>query len=72
MPRQKRKQLPHYQDTYPEHLATADELRQAGLKPHPPEPVAILDQKLPGGGSRQCGLHERATAVTREVKVEAS
>ncbi|WP_019585246.1 hypothetical protein [Deinococcus apachensis] len=61
----KKRQIPTYKGTHPDHLATAEQLRQQGLKPHPPEPVALLAYQR-GDTTGLCGLHERATAVPLE------
>ncbi|WP_019587700.1 hypothetical protein [Deinococcus apachensis] len=58
----KKQPLPHYRNTYPDSLATQEELKLEGLKPGRPEPAALLEYER-GDISGLCGLHERAEAV---------
>ncbi len=50
-----------YQQTHPEGLATAEELRALGLRPGTSEPDAILEY-VHGDRSGMCGLFERGKA----------
>lgn len=61
MPREKRP-LPKYRNSYPEHLATQQELNAEGLRPGRSEPDALLEY-VHGDRHGTCGLHERAAAV---------
>jgi hypothetical protein len=58
----KRAPCPRYQQTYPDHLATSDDLRVLGLRPGTSEPDAILEYQH-GDKSGICGLFERTRAV---------
>lgn len=53
---------PRYQQTYPDTLATAEELRALGLRPGTSEPDAILEY-VRGDRSGLCALYDRETAV---------
>lgn len=53
---------PSYRQTYPDHLATADDLQHLGLRPGSIEPDAILKYDH-GVRSGLCALFERARAV---------
>lgn len=53
---------PVYRQTYPEHLATAADLQQLGLRPGSTEPDAILKYDY-GYRSGLCALYARSSAV---------
>ncbi|THF85497.1 hypothetical protein E7T09_16195 [Deinococcus sp. KSM4-11] len=53
---------PRYQQTYPDHLATAEDLRALGLRPAPNEPAAILEYAFKDR-SGICALYARDEAV---------
>ncbi|PNY79581.1 hypothetical protein [Deinococcus koreensis] len=61
-PRIKPTPRPHYHQTYPDHLATADELRALQLKPGTTEPDALLRYQR-GESSGLCALYDRTKAV---------
>jgi len=56
-----------YQQVYPDHLATTDQLKVLGLKPGTSEADAILEYSRIGS-SGLCALYERAKAVPLETK----
>ncbi|GHF60634.1 hypothetical protein HNQ07_004312 [Deinococcus metalli] len=58
---------PRYQQTYPDHLATAEQLGALGLKPGTSEPDAILEYSR-ANSSGLCALYERRKAVPVEVE----
>lgn len=62
MARTKPTPRPKFQQTYPEHLATAEQLKALGLKPGTTEPDAILEYSR-ASSSGLCALYERARAV---------
>lgn len=55
--------LPRYRQTYPDTLATADELSAQGLQPGTLRPVALLEYTRPPDTTGICALYERAQAV---------
>ena len=55
--------LPKYHQTYPDTLATADELKALGLKPGTPTPAALLEYTRPPDTNGICALYDRAQAV---------
>lgn len=58
---------PRYQQTYPDHLATSEQLQALGLKPGTSEPDAILEYTRPGS-SGLCALYDRGKAVPQEAE----
>lgn len=58
---------PKYQQTYPDHLATAEQLKALGLKPGTSEPDAILEYSR-ANSSGLCALYDREKAVPVEVE----
>lgn len=66
MARTKLPPRPRYQQTYPDHLATADQLGALGLKPGTSEPDAILEYST-ANSSGLCALYEREKAVPQEA-----
>ncbi|WP_295815182.1 hypothetical protein [uncultured Deinococcus sp.] len=62
---------PRYQQTYPDTLATTEELRALGLRPGTSGPDAILKNKH-GNRSGICALFERDKAITAMTPVEPS
>ena len=55
--------IPKYRQTYPDTLATADELKAQGLKPGAPAPVALLEYTRPPDTTGICALYDRTQAV---------
>ncbi|MFC4425097.1 hypothetical protein [Deinococcus navajonensis] len=55
--------LPKYRQTYPDTLATIEELNAEGLKPGGPAPVALLEYTRPPDTTGICALYERGQAV---------
>lgn len=53
---------PHFKQTYPDTLATGEELRALGLRPGTSEPDAILEY-VRSDRSGLCALYERGKAV---------
>lgn len=62
---------PRYQQTYPDTLATMEELRALGLRPGTSELDAILEYTHQDR-SGLCALFERAKAVPVAASVELS
>ncbi|WP_412030561.1 hypothetical protein [Deinococcus yunweiensis] len=62
---------PRYQQTYPDTLATAEELRALGLRPSTSEPDAILEYAYKDR-SGICALFDRGKAVHVTAAVEPS
>ena len=62
---------PRYQQTYPDTLATVEELRALGLRPGTSEPDAILEYAHQDR-SGLCALFDRGKAVAVAAPVEPS
>ena len=67
MARTKPTPRPKYQQTYPDHLATAEQLKVLGLKPGTSEPDAILEYSH-ANSSGLCALYDREKAVPVELE----
>lgn len=62
MPREKQPKIPKYSQSYPDHLATDEQLKALDLKPGGVKPAALLEYVC-GDVHGICGLYERAEAV---------
>lgn len=58
--------LPRYRNTYPDHLATPEQLKAQRLKPGTVRPVALLEVSGPGHQAL-LGLFERAAVLPLEA-----
>ena len=71
MPARVKRQIPRFQQTHPDHLATHEQLRALNLKAGTPEPDALFEYDW-GDRSGVCGLFDKAKAVPLEASRDAA